>query len=223
MAAQHGGAARLDALDLGERLEQRVDVPGVARHDARGRASRAALTGIGGEEERAAAIELDERGGACPACGRAAGSSTMRPSPNRSRWPLDLVDWHRMIPIGRADSPWPRRSGSRAAATPRVARSRSPLEEGVAAAMVGMQMRAHHDVDVVGRQADARRGRSRTLSPGGMIGIMILAMPAPARLRILGHRGMTAGVEQHVALRVAQQAGTRPAARSSRCGRRPAQ
>ena len=77
-------------------------------------------------------------------------------------------------------------------------------EQGVAATMIRMQVRANDDIDIVTGEAET-----------GETGHHVIAMrhdghhdpgkPAPARCRILRYRGMTAGIEKHVALRMAQE------------------
>ena len=96
--------------------------------------------------------------------------------------------------------------GARAAASSvGVADHRRLAEEGVAAAMVRMEMRADDEVDIVGSRPTAGRlvehvvaGRRSSASSSWR------GRPsAPPRSPALGDRGMTAGVEQHVALIVA--------------------
>ena len=75
---------------------------------------------------------------------------------------------------------------------------RRALEEGIAAAMVGMQMRAHHHVDIVACQTDAAE-RSDDIVAGLHDRRHQLGEAAPARLRLLGDRRVAAGIEQHIA------------------------
>ena len=75
------------------------------------------------------------------------------------------IDRRPVIPLGRADSP---RLGVRRARRLDllfVDHDGRALEERVAAAMVGMQVRAHHDVDIVGSRPTPASWSS-TLSPG---------------------------------------------------------
>jgi hypothetical protein len=78
-----------------------------------------------------------------------------------------------------------------------------PGEEGVAAAMIGMQVGAHHHVDVGGADPDIGQALDH-------VGLRAdrrhdLGEPAPARGCIHRDRRVAAGVEQHIALAVADQ------------------
>jgi hypothetical protein len=85
-----------------------------------------------------------------------------------------------------------------------MSHDRRLAKELVAAAMVRMEMGVHDHVDVVRREADAgqtgqqrfTRRHDRLYHP---------RQRAPARLRIVHHIGMAAGIEQHVALPVPDQ------------------
>ena len=78
------------------------------------------------------------------------------------------------------------------------------LEEGVAAAMVGMQVRADYDIDVIGRDTDRLESihHVHTLRHHRRHDAHEFA---PARFRIFRHRWMAAGVEQYIPLAVPQQ------------------
>ena len=76
--------------------------------------------------------------------------------------------------------------------------------EGVAAAMVGMEVRADYDINVIGRDTDRLEfvHHVHTLRHHRRHDAQQFA---PARFRIFRHRRMAAGVEQHIALAVPQQ------------------
>ena len=67
-------------------------------------------------------------------------------------------------------------------------------------------MGTNHYVDVFGFNADGAQVVDDVIA-GRRYGHHDLGQPAPARLRILDQRGMTAGVKEHITLRVAQQVG----------------
>ncbi len=161
VTAQHDGAARLDAPDLGERLGQRLGVPGVARNDA-GIEGRAQADGVGSEQERSGLIERDQRARSNPAYGRAAAISTMRPSPKRSRSPSIASGGAGLLPLGGEIAlPLPAARRQRAAATSLawMMQDAARSKKVVAAATVGMQVPAHDHVDVVAVEPDAGQRR----------------------------------------------------------------
>src|SRR5439155_14989099 len=60
VAVKHSGSAGGDSFDFGERFQQRIRVPGVARHDAV--VERLAdAHGVRRQQDRAGAVEPDER------------------------------------------------------------------------------------------------------------------------------------------------------------------
>src|SRR5579863_615675 len=153
MAANDGGAARFDAPDLGQRLGQYVRVPGVARNDA-GIEGRSYADRIGGQEERAGFFQRNQRGGGAR---RMTGQGDEHDAPigEQIAFAVDGFGRCRALPFcGEVSG----RHGIRGAGGLelfRVHDDRSALEEGVAAAMVEMQVRAQHHIDVVALQADA--------------------------------------------------------------------
>ena len=157
VAADHGGAARSMRLTSASDFTSasafqvlRGTMPVIER--------RAQADGVGGEQKRAVAVERDER---ADRAGRVAGQRDQHDAAVAEQVALAARSssiGYRLIPLGREIA---LRLGVRRARRLDLARMDHEcraLEEGVAAAMVGMQVRAHDDVDVVGRQGRCRRG-----------------------------------------------------------------
>jgi len=85
-----------------------------------------------------------------------------------------------------------------------VGEDRGLAEELVAAAMVGVEMRIDDDIDIVGLQPDTGEARQQGLVRAHER-LHDLRERSPALLGMIDHGGMTAGVEQHVALFVPDQ------------------
>src|SRR5215212_5360269 len=182
MAAQHSRAASLDALDLGERGLSLINVPGVSGDDLALEHHPHAHR-IGGEEERAGAIQVDQ------------GSGRARRVPGHRNehdalvaehvvLTVDLLEWHRLVPIDWQVAHGYGVRGSRHGQLRGVADHGRLAEKGIAAAMVGMEVGANHYVDVLGFNADGAQVVEDVIA-GRRYGHHDLGQPAPARLCIL--------------------------------------
>ena len=191
-----------DAADLGQRFLERRGVPGIARNDA-GIERRAQADRIGGEQKRPGFVERHQRAGGA---GRMAGQGDQRDAAIAEQIALavDRVERRRLLPFGRqiAGRFGVRRAGCRDFRG--VDDEAGALEEGVAAAMVGVQVRAHDHIDVVGDEANTAKRRDHVITRLHDRG-HDFGETAPPCLRVLSHRRMTAGVEQHIALAMAEE------------------
>ncbi len=130
----------------------------------------------------------------------------MPESPNRSFSPLTASIGLPVVPVGLEVA---RRLGARHRCQASISFARAKIvafsEELVAAAVVRMKVRVHHDIDVVGPKARAREARQQGLVSRSSSGFVTLASgpQRPPRHRPVGR--MTAGIEQHVALLMADQ------------------
>ncbi|MCR6737023.1 MAG: hypothetical protein NVV83_24330 [Afipia sp.] len=77
-------------------------------------------------------------------------------------------------------------------------------EELVAAAMIGVEMRADHHIDIVRAEADGLEA-GQDVFAGRHDRCHVLRKAAPAPFRIFRNGGMAAGVEQHITLRMPHQ------------------
>lgn len=119
---------------------------------------------------------------------------------------LPVEDFHlqRMIPVRLDVSAISRVIRVRGLDLERVNEDRCLLEEAVAAAMIGVQVRADHHVDIVGAKANRLHARQHMIV-GRHDRLHIFGKRAEPPFGIGRDIGMASGVEQHIALRMPQQ------------------
>ena len=164
---------------LGQRFCQRLAVPGVAR-DNPGGVECCAGSRIAGEQKCAAAIE-SRQGAERPR--RMAGQRQEHDPAVGKEVALarDFVDRHWLIPIGGEIAG--RLAAGRAGSGEFIAVNEKTClaEKRIAAAMVGMQVRIDHHVDVVGKKVRLRQVRRARGHPAASIGVINLAELAERR------------------------------------------
>ena len=132
------------------------------------------------------------------------GIRTSLPSPNTSRSTFDGIRRLAVVPVGAQIAGGLRTGRLRRLDLPGMHHDGRLLEELVAAAVIGVEVRIDDDVDVVGVDADAGQiWQKRVLRAHHRR--HHLHQRAPAFLAVLDDGRMAAGVEQHVALLVPDQ------------------
>src|SRR5262249_889299 len=202
MAAHDGGTARLKTPYLRQRPHKHLRVPGVARDNvAVERGAQAER--IGGKQEPATAVERNERAHR-PL--RMAGERHQHNAPVTEKVPLATDRFHRqrMLPFygDIASRQTVRRPCS--LQVQGMHDHRCLLEECIATAVIGMQVRVDDEIDVFGTQSKTGQTREHVIVRTHD-GCDEFYHRTPPRGGVLGHARMAASVEQHVALRVPQE------------------